>query len=60
MDKTDDAVNHILMEMEKKDDGYRYVLVSVHAAKILASIVRDSSKLLTVFKYLLLPSRMHE
>jgi hypothetical protein len=41
-DKTDDAVNHILVQM---DELGRYVLVSVHAAKILALISRDSSEI---------------
>ncbi len=39
-DKTDDAVNHILVEMDEKG---HYALVSVYAAKILAIISQDSS-----------------
>jgi len=42
MDKADDAVNHILIEIE--NNGCRYILVSVYAAKILALISRDSSR----------------
>jgi hypothetical protein len=41
-DKTDDAVNHILVQMNAKSC---FVLVSVFAAKILASISRDSSEI---------------
>ncbi len=41
-DKTDDAVNHILVQM---DELGCCVLVSVHAAKILALISRDSSEI---------------
>ncbi len=50
-DKTDDAVNHILVEWEEDC----YVLVSVYAATILARISKNSAELLTTFEYLLLP-----
>jgi hypothetical protein len=40
-DKTDDAVNHILVEFDKD----YYVLVSFEAARILALISRDSSEM---------------
>jgi hypothetical protein len=40
-DKTDDALNHILVELEKDS----YVVVSFYASKILALISRDSFKI---------------
>lgn len=40
-DKTDDAVNHILVELNMDS----YVVVSFYAAQILAVICRDSSKI---------------
>jgi hypothetical protein len=45
LDKTNDAVNHILVELEKG----LYVVVSSYAAKILACIARDS---LTIADYI--------